>query len=201
MKYNGPKVRLSRKLGIPLTAKAARVMDKKSNPPGEHGQAKSMKRKVSDYAKQLLEKQRLRAQYNIHERQMRNYVDRAVRRKGVTGNTLLQILETRLDAFVLRAGLAPTIYAARQLVSHGHVLVNGQRVDLPAYELRPNDSVTLKARSQQMPLVLDAVANANPPSYVTLDKNNMSAQLTRVPERDEIPVICELPLVIEFYSR
>ncbi|RIK45082.1 MAG: 30S ribosomal protein S4 [Chloroflexi bacterium] len=201
MKYNGPKVKLSRKLGIPLTAKAARIMDKKSHPPGEHGREKQFRRKVSDYARQLLEKQRLRAQYNIHERQMRNYVDRAVRKKGVTGNTLIQILETRLDAFVHRAGLAPTIYAARQLVGHGHVQVNGRRVDLPAYELRPNDVVTIKESSRQMPLILDAVDNANPPSYIELDKANLRARLLRLPEREETPIICELPLVIEYYSR
>jgi small subunit ribosomal protein S4 len=201
MKYNGPKVKLSRKLGIPLTAKAARIMDTKSHPPGEHGRAKQAKRKVSDYARQLLEKQRLRAQYNIHERQMRNYVDRAIRRKGVTGNTLVQLLECRLDAFVLRAGLAPTIYAARQFVGHGHVLVNGQRVNLPAYELRPDDVVTVREKSQQLPAVLMALDDANPPSYIELDKHARRARLLRLPERDEVPVICELPLVIEFYSR
>jgi small subunit ribosomal protein S4 len=201
MKYTGPKVKLSRKLGIPLTAKAARIMDKKPHPPGQHGREKQIRRKVSDYAKQLLEKQRLRGQYNIHERQMRNYVDRAVRKKGVTGNTLLQILESRLDAFIQRAGFAPSIYAARQLVNHGHVLVNGRRVDMPAYEVRPGEMISIKEASRRMPLIEEAVSNATPPPYIELDKTNYAARLNRLPEREEMPIICELPLVIEYYSR
>jgi small subunit ribosomal protein S4 len=201
MKYNGPKVKLSRKIGIPLTAKAARIMETKPHAPGEHGKQKQFRRKVSDYGRQLVEKQRLRAQYNIHERQMRNYVHRAVRKKGVTGNTLLQILETRLDAFVHRAGLVPTIYAARQVVGHGHILVDGRRVDLPAFELKPNQVVTVNPKMVRTPLIQDALADANPPSYIALDKNQASAQLLRLPEREEIPVICELPLVIEYYAR
>jgi small subunit ribosomal protein S4 len=186
---------------MPLTAKAARIMEKKPHPPGQHGKQKQFQRKVSDYARQLLEKQRLRSQYNIHERQLRNYVDRAVRRKGITGNTLVQILETRLDAFVQRAGFAPSIYAARQFVRHGHILVDGRRVDLPAYELKPNQVVTVKPASQRVPVIQETVADANPPSYIALNKNQMQAQLVRLPEREEIPIICDLPLVIEFYAR
>jgi small subunit ribosomal protein S4 len=199
--YSGPKVKLSRRLGIPLTAKAARVMEKRPYPPGEHGQDKKFSRKTSDFGRQLLEKQKLRAQYNIHERQMRNYMDRAARKKGVTPTILLQILESRLDAFIHRAGLAPTIYAARQFVSHGHILVDGKRVNLPAYEVHLGQTVAVKEKSRRMPAFQSAVADANPPDYIALDKNNLSAQLVRLPERDDVPVICEIQLVTEFYSR
>lgn len=197
----GPKVKLSRRLGIPLTPKAARVMEKKSYPPGAHGQSKQFQRKVSEFGRQLMEKQRLRAQYNIHERQLRNYMARATRKQGVTGNVLLQILETRLDAFIYRAGFAPTIYAARQLVTHGHVLIDDRRVDLPGNEVEIGQSVTIKPKSRQMPLIIEAIGNANPPSYIEVDRNNFSARLLRLPEREEVPVICELSLVTEYYSR
>ena len=201
MNNTGPKVKLSRRLGIPLTAKAARVMEKKGYPPGEHGRDKQFQRKVSEFGRQLMEKQRLRAQYNIHERQMRNYMARATRKQGVTGNVLLQILETRLDAFIYRAGFAPTIYAARQLVNHGHILVDNQRVDLPAYEIKISQTITVKPKSRQMPLITDAIGNSNPPPYIDVDKTGFAARLLRMPDREEVPVICELSLVTEYYSR
>lgn len=201
MNYTGPKVRLARRLGVPLTAKAARIMEKKPNPPGQHGRTQQGRRKISDYGKQLIEKQRLRAQYNIHERQMRNYYARAVRKKGVTGEVILQMLESRLDAFVYRAGLARTIYHARQFVSHGHVLVDGKRVNLPAFELKPNQVVSVRGKSRQIPDLQIALDEANPPDYISLSKPEMSAQLVRLPNRDEVPVICQLQLVVEYYSR
>jgi len=201
MNYTGPKVKLSRHLGIPLTAKAAKVMEKRNYPPGEHGQSQKFRRKVSDYGRQLLEKQKLRAQYNIHERQMRNYIDRATRRKGVTPDVLLQILESRLDSFVYRAGFATSIYAARQYVSHGHILVDGKRVNLPAYELKLGQIVQVKEQSRTIPNIQGVFADANPPSYIALNRNNYSAQLVRLPQRAEVPVVCEVPLVIEYYSR
>lgn len=201
MNYTGPKVKLARRLGIPLTPKAARIMEKKPHPPGEHGRESRFRRKVSDYGRQLLEKQKLRAQYNIHERQMRNYVRLAAKSKSVTGDRLLQILESRLDAFVLRAGLARTIYAARQYVTHGHFLVDGKRVNLPAYQLKPGQVVTVKEKSRHLPGFQDALIDANPPGYISLDKENLTASLLRLPERLEVPVICDLQQVIEFYSR
>lgn len=201
MNYTGPKVRRSRRLGVALTPKAARVMEKRPNPPGQHGPAKAIRQRISDYGKQLLEKQRLRAQYNIHERQMRNYVARAVRRKGNTGDVLLQILESRLDAFVLRAGLARTIYAARQYVTHGHFMVNDKPINLPAYEIKVGDRVAVRPKSQRLPCFAEALEAAHPPSYITLDKDNLSAQLLRLPERSEVPIICDIPRVIEYYSR
>jgi small subunit ribosomal protein S4 len=201
MNKTGPKVKLSRSLGIALTPKAAKVMEKKPHPPGEHGRTQNFRRKLSDYKRQLMEKQKLRAQYNIHERQMRNYFDKAQRKKGNTGDNLLQMLEMRLDAIVLRGGLARTIYAARQLVTHGHILVNGERVDVPAFTCKPGDVVSIRGKSLQLPGVQEALADAQNISYLALDRNMGSIRVNEVPERDFIPVICDVPLVIEYYSR
>src|SRR5829696_7914092 len=144
----GPKVKIARALGLALTPKAGRIMERRPNPPGQHGAAQ--RRKVSDYKKQLLEKQRLRAQYNISERQLRNAFVEAGRQPGNTGIRLLQLLEMRLDATVLRAGFVRTIYAARQAVTHGHVQVNGRKVDRPSRRLRPGDVVALSERSKDL---------------------------------------------------
>src|SRR3954471_20275236 len=126
MRYSGPKVKRSRSLGIPLTPTGARIMERRPNPPGPHGSAR--RPKASDYKRQLLEKQRLRFQYNVSERQLSNYFEKATSSAGVTSDTLVRLLETRLDAVVYRAGFATTIYASRQYVNHGHVLVNGKAV-------------------------------------------------------------------------
>jgi len=201
MNKTGPKVKLSRSLGIALTPKAARVMEKKPHPPGEHGRVQNFRRKVSDYKRQLMEKQKLRAQYNIHERQLRNYLDKAQRKKGNTGDNLLQMLEMRLDAIVLRGGLARTIYAARQLVTHGHILVNGKRVDVPGYTAAVGDVISVKPKSLQLPGIQEALGDAQSISYLMLDRNAATVRVNEIPQRDYIPVICDVPLVIEFYSR
>ncbi|MBX3015557.1 MAG: 30S ribosomal protein S4 [Caldilineaceae bacterium] len=201
MKYTGPKVKISRALGIPLTPKAAQVMEKKPQPPGQHGRTQTMRRKLSDYKRQLMEKQKLRAQYNIHERQMRNYYQKALREKGNTGENLLRLLEMRLDAVVLRGGLARTIYAARQYVSHQHLLVNGQRVDIASYGLKVGDVITVKPKSQKLDCFRDAVESAHPVPYLTLDKNTLTITVTALPTPGDVPIICDLPQVIEFYSR
>lgn len=202
MKYNGPKVRLSRRLGIALTPKAQRVMEKKPYPPGEHGQRRA--RRTSIYQQQLREKQRLRMQYNVSERQLRIYVKRATKQSGNTGDRLAQQLETRLDALVLRAGMARTIYAARQLVGHGHIQVDGRRVNIPSYQLRVGQAFGLRPRSRRIPQVVEAWESSTigePVGYLTRSKKDFSASLTAMPGRDEIPVICEIPQVIEFYSK
>lgn len=204
----GPKVRISRKLGVPLTPKASKVMAKKPHPPGDRGRLAGRGRaraRMSDYKRQLYEKQKLRAQYDVTERQLLNYFKKArerTRREDViTTDALVQLLETRLDAVAMRGGLATTIYAARQIVSHGHVLVNGERVNIPSYNVGVGDVISVKAKSQDIPNIVEASEAASPPSYVQLDKGNMSVRLVYLPTRDEIPVICEVPLVIEFYSR
>lgn len=199
MNLRGPKVRIARRLGIALTPKAARIMERRPNAPGQHGA--TPRRQMSSYKKQLMEKQRLRAQYFLSERQLRNTFAEATRREGNTGTTLLQLLEFRLAVVVLRAGFAPTIYAARQAVAHGHVLVNGRRCNVASRQLYPGDVVALAARSRDRACFMVPLENANPPAYLSLDKAARSVRVVEVPMRDQIPVICEVSLVVEFYSR
>jgi len=203
MNTRGPKVRLSRQLGIRITPKAARAIERRPNPPGQHGGTKD-RLKGSDYKRHLLEKQRLRAQYNIQEKQMDNYVRIAAQRPGNPVDSLTQLLETRLDAVVYRAGLSRTIYAARQLIVHGHILVNGKKVNIPSQRLSANDLITVKEESQKLtPFVESAaemIARVTVP-YLERSKEEMSAKLLYAPKLSEVPLVCEIPLVIEFYSR
>lgn len=202
MNYTGPKVRLSRQLGIALTPKAAAVMERKSYPPGQHGPAKGKGQKMSDYKRQLLEKQKLRFQYNIRdEKQLRRYYEKASRKKGVTAENLIQLLESRLDSLVLRGGLAKTIYQARQWVVHGHVQVNGKPVDLPAYSLQAGDVVSVHPQSRKIDGFHAAMQQAHPTDYVQLSKGDLSVILLRVPTREEVPIQCDVVQVIEYYSK
>ncbi len=200
MNYNGPKVRLSRKLGLELTPKARKYTSKKPYPPGQHGATKR-RTKQSDYGRQLMEKQRLRFQYNVSESQMRNYYKKATRLTGNTADLLVQLLETRLDALVLRAGFARTIYASRQYVSHGHVLVNGKRVDIPSYQIKPNDVIVIKEKSRKLECFQEAIRSSAAPQYLEVGKADFSAKLLSIPAREDIPAICEIALVVEYYSR
>ena len=200
MKYNGPKVKLSRKVGFSITPKARKYMDRKPAPPGQHGAAKK-RAKLSDYAKQLLEKQRLRLQYNLHERQMTNYIKKAARIQGNKVDILVQLLEQRLDSLVFRAGLARSIYAARQYVRHGHILINGKKVDMPAYAVQPNDVITVKEASRKLEGFQEAIRSSAPPPYLDVSKADFTAKYLYLPPREEVPVVCEVPLVIEYYSR
>ncbi len=200
MNYNGPKVKISRKLGINLTPKAKKITGKKNYPPGQHGASKR-RNKLSDYGKQLLEKQRLRFQYNISERQMANYYKKAAHMTGNTGDLYIQILESRLDALVYRAGFARTMYAARQYVGHNHVMVNGKRVNVPSYHISVNDVISIKAKSQKMENIQESVRAVNAPAYLEVSKADFTAKLLYVPPKEEVPVIVEIPLVVEYYSR
>lgn len=197
MKYTGAKAKLSRQLGVALTPRAAKVMERKPYGPGQHGQARQ--RKPSDYKRQLLEKQRLRFQYNVSERQMSNYFAKAASAAGVTSETLIRLLETRLDAFVLRAGFTTTIYAARQYVNHGHILVNGKRVNIPSYQLKVGDEVSLAPNSGLKPFVEAVIKTTTPPAYISVQ--GTAARLVALPAREEVPVLGEVPLVVEYYSR
>lgn len=196
MKYNGPRVKRSRRIGVALTPKAQRILDKKGgNRPDTRPQ------RVSEYGLQLLEKQRLRFQYNVSEKQMRRHFRAALRAKGRTGENLVTRLERRLDAFVLRSGFAPTIYAARQLVGHGHFTLNGVRARNPSQLIRAGDQVSVRERSRSK-AIFDMDWDAySPPAYIDRDVESMSATLTRLPERTEVPIICEDQYVVEYYSR
>lgn len=194
-------VKRSRALGIPLSPKAARGMERRPYRPGQHGRGRVT---VSDYKARLLEKQRLRAQYAITERQLRNAVARAVRRPERTGDALLADLETRLDALVLRAGFATSIWQARQAVSHGHIRVDGRKVDVSSYRVRPGQVLEVADRSRPL-LPFQAAAAGEyaerQPPYLRVDLPDLRARLERLPRRPEIPVICEETKVVEFYAR
>ncbi|MPQ99615.1 30S ribosomal protein S4 [Modestobacter sp. I12A-02628] len=200
MNTSRPKVRRSRALGIPLTPKCVAYFEKRPYPPGEHGRKR---RTASDYSTRLMEKQRLRAQYDISETQLRRAFDRARRSGGKTGEALVQDLEARLDATVLRAGFARTIYQARQTVTHQHVTVNGRRVDRPSYRLVPGDVVAIADRSRRKEpfLVAASGAHAAAPSYLTVSLADLVCRVDRVPAREEVPVVCQEQLVVEHYSR
>ncbi|QSB06113.1 30S ribosomal protein S4 [Natronoglycomyces albus] len=204
MSQPGPKVKRSRALGIPLTPKAAKYMDKRPYPPGQHG--RNRPGKASDYKIRLMEKQRLRDQYNINERQMRRAFDEATRKPGKTGEILVSLLERRLDAFVLRSGFARTIYQARQFVSHQHFQVNGQRVNIPSYRLKPGDFVQVVPASRQKPPFMYAMTggwagDGQTPKYIEAHLEGLISRLVDYPQRADIPVICEEQLVVEYYSR
>ncbi len=200
MNYTGPKVRISRKLGINLTPKAGKVSTRKPYPPGAHAGNKR-RGKQSDYGRQLLEKQRLRMQYNLSEKQMANFYKKAASQTGNTADILVQLIETRLDALVYRAGLAPTIYASRQFIGHGHITVNGKRVTIPSYKIRVNDVIGVKEKSRKIESIQETIRTVNAPPYLEVSKADFSAKLAYIPHKEEVPIQCELPLVVEYYSR
>ena len=199
------KTRLSRALGIALTPKAAKYLEKRPYAPGEHGRTK--RKADSDYAVRLREKQRLRAQYGIREAQIRIAFNEARRTQGLTGENLVEILEQRLDALVLRAGFARTTLQARQAVVHRHILVDGKIVDRPSFKVKPGQTVQVKPKSQAMTPFQVAAAGAHRdvlpavPPYLTVSLEKLSFVLSRAPKRVEVPVTCEVQLVVEHYSR
>lgn len=174
-------------------------MKKRPNPPGSVGNQR--RRRKSDYGVQLLEKQRLRFQYNVGEKYLQRTFHRAARMPGATGENLIQLLESRLDALVLRAGLAPTIYAARQSVTHGHFLVNGAKATIPSQRLKPGDVITVKPRSQAMVMFNEGRSQGATVPYVDAALGSFDARFAYDPNRAEIPVKCEEHLVVEYYSR
>jgi small subunit ribosomal protein S4 len=197
-----PKVRISRALGLPLTRKCVKYFEKRPYPPGMHGRGR---RKASDYQVRLLEKQRLRHQYNISEAQMRRAYDDAHRGEGKTGETMVTLLERRLDATVQRAGLARTIYQARQLVAHGHFTVDGKKVDRPSYRLKPGQMIQVRESSRQKPPFQIAATGAHldgpTAPYLSTVIEDLRTTVIREPLRSEIPVLCDEQLVVEFYAR
>jgi small subunit ribosomal protein S4 len=175
-------------------------MERKKGGPGEP-RFRSRRRQMSDYGRQLLEKQRLRYQYNIAEKQLRGYFKKALGQHGNTGDILFRMLETRLDACVLRSGLARTIYAARQYVSHEHIQVNGEKVKSPGFQLKPGDTLQVKERSRKLACFREALSHSAPPVYLEVSKDELRARLVSLPRRPEIPVECDIGQGVEFYSR
>lgn len=198
-------VRLSRALGIALTPKAAKYFERRPYRPGEHGRAR--RNKESDYAVRLKEKQRLRAQYGIREAQLLKVFKEARSEKALTGESLVELLEMRLDALVLRSGIARTNAQARQMVVHRHVLVDGKLVDRPSFRVKPGQVIQVKPKSQTMVPFQISASGAHQevlpkvPAYLSVDIAKLRAELVRRPKRSEVPVTCEEQLVVEFYSR
>jgi len=198
------KTRLSRALGIALTPKAAKYLEKRPYAPGEHGRTK--RKADSDYAVRLREKQRLRAQYGIREAQLKIAFNEARRSAGLTGENLVELLEMRLDALVLRSGFARTTAQARQMVVHRHILVDGQLVDRPSFRVKPGQLIHVKARSEGMEPFQVAAAGGHVdvlpkvPGYLEVELDRLQARLVRRPKRAEVPVTCEVQLVVEYYA-
>ena len=198
------KTRLSRALGIPLTPKAAKYLEKRPYAPGEHGRTK--RKADSDYAVRLREKQRLRAQYGIREAQLKIVFAEARRAAGLTGENLVELLEMRLDALVLRSGFARTTAQARQMVVHRHILVDGKLVDRPSFRVKPGQLIHVKERSESMEPFQVAAAGGHVdvlpkvPGYLEVELDKLHARLVRRPKRAEVPVTAEVQLVVEYYA-
>ena len=203
--YHGPKAKVQRRFGEVLIprAKYQKILEKRPYPPGDHGKEKQYRSgRRSNYSLQLDEKQKLAFIFNIRERQLRNYYKKAVLMPGRTGVNLLIQLERRLDNIVYRAGFAATIWAARQLVGHGHILVNGKRLDLPSYQVRPGDVISVKEKMKKNAHIIESMGSGvNPPAFLTLDSAAFSVTFERLPEQKEIPVPVDMQLIVEYYNR
>ncbi len=200
-RYTGPRVRISRRFGVPIFG-PSKYLERRNFPPGVHGP--KFRRKVSEYGAGLIEKQKLRYYYGLQERQFRNVYQKALRLRGVTGEKMLQILETRLDNMVFQSGLALTRPAARQLVGHGHVKVNGRKVSIPSFAVKVNDVIQIRDHAKSKSIVQKNVEGSTAriiPDWVMLDRENLKATLLRIPTRDEIKPIANEQAVVEFYSR
>ena len=203
-KRHSTKYKIDRRMGENIWGRPKSPVNKRPTPPGQHGAGR--RGKMSDFGTQLRAKQKLKGYYgNITEKQFRRTYDEATRLKGDTSENLVGLLERRLDALVYRAKFVPTVFAARQFVNHGHVLVNGKKVNIPSYRCKPGDVIEVREKSKTMALVLEALelAEREVPDYVDLDVKAMKATFTRVPSFDEVPypVQMEPNLVVEFYSR
>ncbi len=198
------KYKINRRLGVNLWGRPKSPFNKRDYAPGEHGQ--NRRRKVSDYGTQLNAKQMLKGYYgNITEKQFRSLFAEAVRRRGDTIENFIGILEQRLDAVIYRLKFVPTVFSARQFISHGHILVNGKRVTIPSYRVREGDVVEVRGKSREIPMVLEAIESPerDVPEYMAVDYGKMTGSLVRVPAFAEVPypVVMQPNLVVEFYSR
>jgi small subunit ribosomal protein S4 len=199
-RYTGPRQKKSRRYGVPLFG-PSKALERKNYPPGMHGETR---RKQTEYALALGEKQKLRLMYGLLERQFRRYFEIALRRRGVTGVTLLQLLETRLDNVVFKMGFANSRRAARQMVNHGHIRVNARKVSIPSFNVKPGEIITIRDSSvtrQMATRGLEATQIAVVPDWLLVDKENFKGEVKRIPSREEIAPIVNEQLVVELYSR
>jgi small subunit ribosomal protein S4 len=200
-RYTGPRVRISRRFGVPIFG-PTKYLERRNYGPGVHGP--KSRRKTTEYGLGLLEKQKLRYYYGLMERQFRGVYEKALRRRGVTGEQMLQILETRLDNVVYHLGFANTRAASRQMVSHGHVKVNGRKVSIPSYALKVNDTIEVRdtSRARQMATKnLESATSRAVPDWLSLNKDAFKGVVMRIPTRAEIQPIANEQAVVEFYSR
>ena len=199
-RYRGPKSKIARKFNDPIFG-PSKALQKKSYPPGQHG--RSRRRKQSEYAVQLMAKQKAKYTYGVLERQFANLFEKANRSQGITGEILLQMLESRLDNVVYRLGIAPTRRAARQLVGHKHITVNGDIVNIPSFQVKPGDLVGVREKSKSLEAITNSLASntASRFGWLEWDKSQMAGKYTAVPPRDEIPENIQEQLIVELYSK
>jgi len=198
-RYTGPSYKKSRRLGF-STLENGKDLAKRPYAPGQHGQDR--RRKLSEYGIQMQEKQKVRILYGLNEKQFRKVFDRASHMKGIAGENLLVLLESRLDNMVYRLGMARTRRSARQIVNHGHILVNGKKVDIPSYTTKPGDIISVKENSMNHPAILDAIEqNRTVPAYVEMDNKKLTGKYVRIPERSELNSEINEQLIVEFYNR
>lgn len=199
-RYIGPKSKIARKFGEPIFG-PDKVLSKKNYPPGQHGNGR--RKKSSEYGIQLREKQKAKYMYGVLEKQFRNMFEKALSSRGITGEVLLQLLESRLDNVVFRLGLAPTRSAARQLVSHRHIVVDGQVVNIPSYTLKPGQVVGVREKSKSLEVIAEALSGFNHSKYPWLewDNSSMTGKFLHIPEREDIPENIKEQLIVELYSK
>ena len=199
-RYTGPKSKIARKFGEPIFGED-KVLAKRTNPPGQHGA--NRRRKLSEYGTQLREKQKAKYTYGVLERQFRNLFDKASRSKGVTGEELLQLLEARLDNVVFRLGIAKTRAAARQLVLHRHITVNGNVVNIPSYSVTPGELIAVREKSKSLEVIQDSLAGFYHSKYpwIEWDENVMGGKMINMPQREDIPENIKEQLIVELYSK
>lgn len=210
MRYTGPACRQCRREGTKLFLKGTKCftekcpVERRAYPPGQHGQNTSRRRKTSEYAKQLREKQKIKRIYGVSEKQFRNTFQKVTSQPGITGHNLLAALESRLDNMVYRLGFAPSRRAARQFIRHRHIEINGRTVDIPSYQVQPGEEIRVRQASREFGFVLAALeqsARGQSPTWLVADKESFSGRMLERPQREQIPIAAQEQLVVELYSK
>lgn len=200
-RLTGPRVKIMRALGVDLPGLSRKSIEARPTPPGQHG-SKALRKRRSDFGVKLLEKQKIRFNYGLTETQMRRLIVDARKGKAPTGESLVQLLERRFDNVVFRAGFAPTVIAARQLVTHGHFLLNGQLANIPSMRLKIGDEIAIRAKSKQIPIVVESIKapSLTRPEWLSWDEQQSQAKIAHYPSVDDVPFVVDLQLVVEFYA-